>query len=323
MRKALVVGINHYPDVGHLHGCVADATAVIDVLSWHMDGNANFNVKHLIGANADSPIDRRSLRAQVVSLFAGDEDIVLFYFAGHGHIDNAGGYLLTSDSRDGHDGLSLDEVLQFANESQAKNKILIFDSCFSGAAGAPVAVGKRALLSDGMTIMAASGRDQTAAEMNGAGVFTALLVDALKGGAASLLGDITPGSIYAHIDISLGAWEQRPVFKTNVKQFVSLRRVEPAISVLALRQLTSLFPKPRDEFPLNPSYEPKPAKRDPKFPPDPQNVMKFEVLQQLNRLNLVVPVGAEHMYFAAMKSKSCRLTELGVHYWNLVKKCRI
>ena len=25
-------------------------------------------------------------------------------------------------------------------------------------------------------------------------------------------GDITPGSIYAHIDQSLGAWEQRPLF---------------------------------------------------------------------------------------------------------------
>ena len=37
------------------------------------------------------------------------------------------------------------------------------------------------------------------------------------------LGDVTPGSIYAYIDRSLGGWEQRPVFKANIKRFVSLR----------------------------------------------------------------------------------------------------
>jgi len=36
------------------------------------------------------------------------------------------------------------------------------------------------------------------------GVFTGLLVDALSGGAANLVGDVTPGSVYAHIDQSLG-----------------------------------------------------------------------------------------------------------------------
>jgi len=35
-------------------------------------------------------------------------------------------------------------------------------------------------------------------------VFTGLLVDALSGGAANLVGDVTPGSVYAHIDQSLG-----------------------------------------------------------------------------------------------------------------------
>lgn len=38
------------------------------------------------------------------------------------------------------------------------------------------------------------------------------------------LGDVTPGSIYAYIDRSLGGWEQRPVFKANIKRFVSLRK---------------------------------------------------------------------------------------------------
>jgi hypothetical protein len=56
---------------------------------------------------------------------------------------------------------------------------------------------------------------------------------------------------------------------------------------------------------------------------DPNNVSVFKDLQKLESIGLVVPVGEEHMYFAAMNSKSCRLTALGYHYWRLVKEKRI
>ena len=34
-------------------------------------------------------------------------------------------------------------------------------------------------------------------------------------------------------------------------------------------------------------------------------------------VGLIVPVGEEHMYYAVMNSKSCRLTALGAQYWRL------
>jgi hypothetical protein len=43
------------------------------------------------------------------------------------------------------------------------------------------------------------------------------------------------------------------------------------------------------------------------------------ILQKYNRVNLVVPVNAPHMWHAAMESKSCRLTVLGEHYRRLVE----
>ena len=46
-------------------------------------------------------------------------------------------------------------------------------------------------------------------------------------------------------------------------------------------------------------------------PPDPEHTAVFAVLQSYNRLGLLVPVDAEHMWHAAMQSKSCRLTALG------------
>lgn len=323
MKKALVVGINYYPNVGPLYGCVNDAYAVSQVLMRHMDGQLNFDVKQVTAVDATTAISRKQLKEDVISLFADNSEIALFYFAGHGHVEDAGGYLVTSDCADGDDGLSLEEVLGFANDSKAKNKILILDSCYSGVAGTPKSLGDKALLSEGMTILTASSKDQYAQEANGSGVFTSLLVDALNGGAANLLGDITPGSIYAHIDQSLGAWEQRPIFKTNVKAFTSLRKVAPPIQLSDLKQITAFFQTASYEFPLDPSFEPQPPAPNHGISPDPENNRKFAILQKLNRLNLVKPVGEEHMYFAAMNSKPCRLTVLGEHYWNLITKQRI
>jgi len=40
-------------------------------------------------------------------------------------------------------------------------------------------------------------------------------------------------------------------------------------------------------------------------------------------VGLVVPVSEEHMYYAAINSKSCRLTALGGHYWRLVNQKKI
>lgn len=323
MKKALVVGINYYEQAGQLHGCVNDANAVSEVLKRHMDGSINFDVKLVTSVDKYTSINRKQLKNDVTELFKDDSEIAVFYFAGHGHVENTGGYLITSECKDGDDGLSLDEVLEIANASNAKNKILILDSCYSGVTGTPKSLGDKALLSEGMTILTASSKDQYADEVSGSGVFTSLLVDALKGGAANLLGDITPGSIYAHIDQSLGGWEQRPIFKTNVKEFTSLRKVAPPIHLSDLKQITTFFKSSTYEFPLDPSFEPQPPAPNHGIAPDPLNNAKFAVLQKMNRLNLVKPVDEDHMYFAAMNSGACKLTALGEHYWKLITKGRI
>lgn len=324
MRIALVVGINYYEHGNPLYGCVDDAHAVQAILARHGDGSVNFDCKLLTGTGPADRVDRNELKDAVSDLFKTKAEIALFYFAGHGHIEATGGYLLATNSARGDEGLSLSDVLTLANASPAQNKIVVLDSCHSGIAGTPPTAGNLAALSEGLTVLTASTADQYATEENGRGVFTTLLVDALHGGAANLTGDITPGSVYAHVDQSLGAWEQRPVFKTNVRQFVSLRRVPPPIELDELRRITEFFPASGSEFQLDPTFEPELKGRDPGMPaPDPENTRKFAILQRYNRLNLVVPVGAPHMWHAAMQSKTCRLTVLGEHYRRLVGKQRI
>lgn len=317
MRKALVVGIDYYKSISRLFGCVNDAYSVKSALERNGDGTINFSVNLMTSTDFESMITRKKLKETVQELFNDDCEIGLFYFAGHGYIESTGGYLITSDCEDGDDGFPLNELLAIVNASKCKNKVIILDSCHSGIAGTPNENDNNAVIHEGVSILTASSASQYASENDGHGVFTTLLVDALNGGAANLVGEITPGSVYAHIDQSLGPWEQRPVFKTNVKNFTSLRKVTPPISLSDLKMITELFIDPGSEFLLDNTYEP-----DSKNPIK-ENVEKFRVLQKFNRVNLVIPVGEDHMYYAAMCKKSCKLTPLGIHYWNLVKNNRI
>jgi hypothetical protein len=327
MRKALIVGIDYYEFIGSLSGCVNDAHSVKAVVERHADGTLNFTAPQILtSTSAAQIVQKRDLKEAVRQLFMDDAEIALFYFAGHGYIEETGGFLCASDCEIGDDGLALSEVMTLANTSKAKNRVIILDSCHSGVAGNNAIMSGMAEISNGVTILTASTESQYAVETpgRGAGVFTSLLVDALNGAAANLVGDITPGSVYAHIDQSLGPWAQRPVFKTNVKAFVALRRAEPPIDLSNLQALTRYFLAPDYKLRLDPSFEPERSSdqlEDPSIPPPhPANTATFKVLQNYARVNLVRPVDAPHMWHAAIQSKWCELTVLGQHYWSLVDK---
>jgi hypothetical protein len=325
MRNAVIVGIDYYEHGNDLFGCVNDAHSVNSVLSRNADGTKNFETRILTGTGPNALISRKDLKKNIKELFHGKSDIALFYFAGHGYVESPGGYLVTSECLDGDAGFSMHELLEIANKSKANNKIIILDCCHSGAFGNASGIDETAILSDGMTILTASDPDQYAQEENGSGVFTKLLVDALSGGAANLTGQISPGSVYAHIDQAIGDFGQRPIFKTNVKKFTTLREVQSPISLSDLLKIIELFPNKGEDFQLDPTFEPERAEGEADKYPEPieDNIEKFEILQKYNRVNLLVPVDAPHMWHAAMESKSCKLTVLGEHYWNLVKKDRI
>ncbi len=315
MKKALIVGIDDYPS-SPLTGCVSDASSMASILATNGDGSPNLEVKLM--TSPSSSITKSTLRHAIESLFEGNGDMALLYFSGHGHIDNTGGYLVTTDAQQYDEGVSMETILSIANNSQTKNKIIILDCCYSGAVGTPtVTGGNLAMLSEGLSVLTASRESESAIEINGHGVFTSLLLDALAGGASDLRGNITPGSLYAYVDEALGAWDQRPIFKTNVTNFARIRRIDPRVPLEKLRKLTMYFPKSTDEHQLNPSYEKTEAGKD------VNNVEIFNDLQAFEGVGLVVPVDEEHMYYAAINSKSCRLTALGAQYWRLAKEGKL
>lgn len=324
-KKALVVGIDDYT-VAPLKGCVSDASDVAALLSKNDDQSVNFDV--LLKTSKTNTISKSTLKQWIIDCFSGDDEIALFYFSGHGYIDSLGGYIVTPDYAPADWGISMQDILSIANQSHCKNKIIILDCCHSGYIGAINTLSQdTAVIKEGVTILTASKSDESAMEVDNHGVFTALLLEALKGGAADITGNVSPGSVYAYIDRALGPWEQRPIFKTNVKRFISLRKTNPPIDIAIVRKLTNYFSEPSVKLPLDPSFEPTNDKNiEHKVIPPYSNLANTEIfsdLQKLESVGLVVPDGTQHMYYAAMESKSCKLTTIGQHYWHLVKSNRI
>ncbi|MBC8470875.1 MAG: caspase family protein [Planctomycetes bacterium] len=312
MRRALIVGIDDYPEVP-LSGCVNDARKILNVLSRNEDGTPNFDCRMLLAPTGD--VTRYVLRENIKELLGHEAELALFYFSGHGIVNNLGGYLVTQDYEAHDEGVAMSEIITLANKARIREVVIILDCCHSGALGEiPIISEDHVILRQGISVLTASGAMQAAIEVGGiGGIFTSLICDALKGGAADVCGCVTVAAVYAYVEQMLGAWDQRPLFKSNISKLVPLRMCKPVIDIGVLRLLSKYFPNADSEFCLDPSFEPEAEPRN------EENERIFSHLQKYRAARLLVPVGEEHMYFAAMKSKSCKLTPLGQFYWNLAK----
>lgn len=332
VRKALIIGVNDYDNITPLNWCENDAVGMEQALKRNADGNPNFSVQ-LLTTNNPKGVRGVQTKQKIQELFLGDADVALFYFAGHGSFneDMSEGTLCLQDySHNDENGLiRISDILNYANTSKIKNKIIILDSCNSGAAGEDRNGRSNAsVIGDGVTILTACTKKEYATEspMDQHGLFTGLLLEGLNGGASNILGQVTPGSLYSFIDNALNVWEQRPVFKTNVSKFISLRQNNPLVDPSILRKLPEWFECPGAIFNLNPSFEPDRNSVADEFkhlPVDAHNAAIFKDLQKCNRHGLVVPHEAEHMFFAAMNSTGCKLTALGEYYRKICIKGQI
>lgn len=121
MKKALIVGVGNYPS-GPLLGCIHDAETMQDRLSKNEDGLPNFSVRLLTGVEC-----KGELRPLIEKYFEGNEDVALFYYSGHGHIDSCGGYLVTPDFSYNNFGKeSADKIVKWTTSSIIRE---IRDTC--------------------------------------------------------------------------------------------------------------------------------------------------------------------------------------------------
>lgn len=332
-RRALVIGVGTYqhPGIDNLMGPGADVLAITEVLSSHQDGSPNYHCRSLVDVMEDgAPITRAALRGAVQALFDDFKGEALFYFSGHGTLTATGGVLATCDAEPNDWGVAMDEVATLARNSDAADIVLVLDCCNSGALGQTPAIGHGGqgnpitALRENMTIIAASSARGTAVEAGGIGLFTAAVCDALSGGAADHMGWVSSSAMYAYVERRFGAWDQRPVFRTNATRVPTIRECAPLIDRLKLRQLTDIFATEDDRYQLDPEYEPEDEFGNRHEPVNSKKMAIALSLKEFRDAGLVKSsVQGEQFYWVARNSHSVELTDRGREYWRLRSTGRI
>ena len=204
--QALVVGIQEFDVAGNnLEFSVADATAIAQVLEKKAAPLfSKVNIQTLT-------TKATTTKAAIMSAFEryrsiDPQDVFLFYAATHGTVEgdlaNPEYYLITSNVKGTsveairRDTLSGTELRQLIASIPATRKLLLLDTCQSGAAGDAMMLTTRGLEENGAvtvlsgavgsTVLSASTREQSALEgQDGHGLFTWVLLHGLQGDADS------------------------------------------------------------------------------------------------------------------------------------------
>jgi Caspase domain len=316
-KRALIVGIDEYDTCVSLNAAVSDATEMAEVLQRNGDRSLNFECR-LLTSTGPERVTRANLRRNWRELFDSFGGDVLFYFSGHGTPTDVGGFLATQEWTEDDPGLPMQELVDMANNSSAETVLLILDCCFSGSAGNPAVLNSgglenKAILREGVTILTASRPTQLSYEIDGHGVFTNLILGALRGGAANVRGQISAASTYAYAEAALGAWDQRPLYKSHAGHLRPVRTVEPMVPDDLLREIPHFFPKADARFQLDMTYE-----ETNHGAARPENVKVFKKFKQLQIAGLLRPVAGNDLYWVAEQSGSVVLTDLGQFYHQLV-----
>jgi hypothetical protein len=323
-KAALLVGIDDYPNAA-LPGCVDDAVAMEALLKRNENGSPNFACMSLLAPiGGGTTVSRAILREHIAEILAKKIDMALIYYSGHGFVTSKGGFLVTQDWGPRDEGVPMYELVDDVNNCKIPQVTLIVDACYSGQLGTMPSIKEdRALLREGVAILAASSPDEVALLKGGQSIFTSCIAGALDGGAADVRGEVTSASIYAYAEQIMGPLDQRPMYKANVARLDALRTCIPIVEPAILRKLPAYFQTPEFIFPLDPAYEPDHNQHPLGTVPDAAKEAVFGELQKLRNARLLEAHGSPHLFYAAIHSKACRLTPLGRFYWRLAKEDRL
>lgn len=250
MRKALIVGIDDYKNGRKLNGAVNDAKEMAKVLSYNADGTPNFSCKLLVSSEME--VTRKDLRRKLFDLSEHDANFALLYFSGHGYTNKLGSYLITQEAEAYDEGVSFEEVLKLANNSTIPEILIILDCCHSGSMGSYNFAGEEyTMLKKGVSILTSCATNQYAFEKNGHGLFTNVVLQALRGGASDILGQIFITDVFNFSNKYFGAWDQRPILKSHFSRMSCLRKSKPRIERALIKNLATYFDEENNTIELD------------------------------------------------------------------------
>ena len=313
-KKALIIGNDNYKEVSKLRGCKNDSASIEALLKYNEDETGNFST------NRHTDLDNDSIKREIEQFLKRKCAYALLYYAGHGHINEDGGYLCGIDAAKGNFGVSMKWLCQVINNCETPEITVILDCCHAGEMfNVSNKDGEFALLKQGVTVLAATTYNDTAAEFCGKGVFTSILAEGLKGAAKDILGNVSIAGLYACAENMLSPFQQRPVFKSFVDQITPLRKCIPLVSEVNLKKLITneFFPDLESTISVNPDIlRQRKADFDISFD-------TFLMLSTYEKAGLLQCDQGKSLIEATLKWGKCRLSTYGKHVWQLVKKDRL
>jgi uncharacterized caspase-like protein len=215
---AVIIGISLYDNpLSNLNYADKDAREFVSFLQKNTD---SLNITLLTNADATKDAVLKTIKEKF--LLAKENDVVIFFFSGHG----AQGKFLCYDSQLGENYLTHEEVKAAFKSSKAKTKICFADACFSGSIKTSKVDYKKsigsnkelkAMIDFELIVFMSSQPWQISREKPalGQGVFTYYLIDGLNGKAdADKSGSITTKELYVYVRTKVMAStsnEQTPI----------------------------------------------------------------------------------------------------------------
>lgn len=214
---AVLVGINHYVDpyIANLKVCVDDVTAIQQAIA------GSYEAARLLTDVTASPPTRANILAELstVAQAAEADDLLLFYFSGHGQAQDGESYLLARDTRLAalkHTAVAMSDVREIIEQSPAHAKVIVLDSCHSGASigkaeptMSPAFIRRVFEEAEGMAVLASCKQGQQSWEWQAKrrSVFTYYLLEALSGHAdLDGKGFVTVSDVSRHVTDGVKAW---------------------------------------------------------------------------------------------------------------------
>jgi WD40 repeat protein len=199
----VVVGINKYKNPKYnLNYAMADATSFKEAIE--KGGTSIFSKTNVVFIG-DEKATKEGISAELekVKTLAKPQDVFIFYYAGHGVLNQIKEFYLVphdvtqlygNDEALAQKGLSANQLQQFSKEIKAQKQLFILDACQSAGALETLAAARGAAEEKAIAQLAratgthwltASGSEQFASEFTqlGHGTFTYVLLEALSGKA--------------------------------------------------------------------------------------------------------------------------------------------
>ena len=211
---ALLIGVSEYEakEMKPLRSPSEDVKALERVLKHpEMGGFSETGITMLVNPNP------QQMRVEINALFSSNRDkgdFLVFYFSGHGLVDDAGYLYLTSTKTDKKllqaTAMPAYDIHKLMKNCRSKHQVVILDCCFSGAfepdmgiKGEEVNIKDQLSGSAGWAVLTSCNRMEYSSEdkKSGLSVYTKYLVEGIESGVADRDGDgkITVDELYSYV----------------------------------------------------------------------------------------------------------------------------